>query len=287
MDRSSLPEVLRPARWHSGVIFASPHSGRDYPEWFRRESRLPLTALRSSEDAFMDLLIAPAVDAGAVVLNARVPRCLVDVNRGADDMDPLVVRGAPMRPLNPRTMAGLGVIPRVVSQGRAIRDQAIDRDEAARRIDAYWRPYHAALRDLIDEAVERFGQAVLIDMHSMPSEALTHLLAPRPQVVLGDRHGVSAARWVSDAVAAALEAEGLMLRRNSPFAGAYIAAAYGRPMQNIHVVQVELVRSLYMDERTVEAHAGFDDCAARIGRIVTALASLGAQPDESTPIAAE
>lgn len=286
MDRSCLPEVLRPALWHSGVIFASPHSGRDYPDWFRRESRLTLTALRSSEDAFMDRLIAPAVDAGAVVLNARVPRSLIDVNRGPEDLDPLVVRDTPMRPLNPRTMAGLGVIPRVVSQGRQIRDAAIDRAEAMRRIDDYWRPYHAALRGLIDEALDRFGQAILIDMHSMPSEALTHLLAPRPQVVLGDRHGVSAARWVSDAVAAAFEAEGLSLRRNSPFAGAYVAAAYGRPQQDVHVVQVELVRSLYMNEVEILPHDGFDACAERIGRIVTRLADLGAQPD-STPIAAE
>lgn len=281
------PFVLsRPRTWLSGVIFASPHSGCDYPDWFLRETRLPPQTLRSSEDAFIDRLIAPATDFGAVTLAARIPRCIVDLNRGVDEIDPLVVRGVPRHPLNQRTLAGLGVIPRVVSQGRVIHDRQMDRAEADRRLDACWRPYHAALAGLIAQARARFGQAILIDMHSMPHDALSHLQGARPDMVLGNRHGLSASARVSDAVCAAVEAEGWAIRRNAPFSGAYICTAYGRPAQNVHVVQLEIDRSLYMHEATITPRPDFDAFATRIARVVARLADLGAdRPD--TRIAAE
>ncbi|CAM3528472.1 N-formylglutamate amidohydrolase [Paracoccus nototheniae] len=268
--------LTRPDVWQSGVIFASPHSGHDYPAWFLRETRLPVSALRSSEDAFIDRLIAPALRHGAVTLAARIPRCIVDLNRGPDEIDPLVVRGVPRHPLNQRTLAGLGVIPRVVSQGRTIHDRQIDRAEADRRIATCWRPYHGALAALIAEARARFGQAILIDMHSMPHDALGHLQGMRPDMVLGNRHGLSAAARISDAVSASAETEGWTVRRNSPFSGAYICSAYGRPAQNIHVVQLEIDRSLYMDEGTITPRADFDDFAARIDRMIARLVAIRA-----------
>lgn len=292
MPRSALSQpdlpyvVTRPRHWLSGVIFASPHSGHDYPDWFLQGTRLPIQTLRSSEDAFIDRLIAPATAFGAVTLAARIPRCIVDLNRGADEIDPLVVRGVPRHPLNQRTLAGLGVIPRVVSQGRVIHDRQIDRAEADRRIDACWRPYHAALSGLIAQARARFEQAILIDMHSMPHDALSHLQGTRPDMVLGNRHGLSAAARISDAVSAAVEAEGWTLRRNAPFSGAYICSAYGRPAQNVHVVQLEIDRSLYMDEATITPRPDFDDFAARIARVIGRLSGLG-QDQSGGRVAAE
>lgn len=277
MSQPDLPYVLnRPDRWAAGVIFASPHSGHAYPDWFLRGTRLPVPVLRSSEDAFVDRLIAPAVGHGAVTLAARVPRCIVDLNRGPDEIDPMVVRGVPRHPLNQRTMAGLGVIPRVVSQGRVIHDRPIERAEAERRIDLCWRPYHRALSALIAEARARFGQAILIDMHSMPHDALGHLQGDRPDMVLGNRHGLSAAARISDAVCMAVESEGWVIRRNSPFSGAYICSAYGRPAQNVHVVQLEIDRSLYMDEAAIAPLPRFDDFAARLERVIARLADPGA-----------
>ena len=135
-------DLIRPPEWKGGVIFASPHSGRHYPAWFLAESRLDPLLLRSSEDAFMDRLIASAPDHGAVLLTARVPRCVIDLNRGPDEIDPLVVSGVAPAALNPRIMAGLGVIPRVVSQGRAIYDRPIPLAVAQQRIERLWHPYH-------------------------------------------------------------------------------------------------------------------------------------------------
>ncbi len=279
-------DLTRPGEWLGGVIFASPHSGRAYPDWFLAESRLDSQHLRSSEDAFVDRLIAPALDHGAVVLTANVPRCVVDLNRAPDEMDPLVVTGAVPRMMSPRIMAGLGVIPRVVSQGRAIHERPIPQEEADLRIARLWHPYHRALSGLIEESVRRFGGAILIDMHSMPRDALAHLPRPRPDFVLGDRNGVSCGPRISAGVTEAVSAEGFRLRRNSPFSGAYITAAYGKPARNIHVVQLELDRSLYMDERRIEPRSDFDGFAARFARIVERLARL--RPDACDPaIAAE
>lgn len=275
MEAANSPVVLtRPVHWASGVIFASPHSGRHYPDWFTENSSLPLELLRSSEDAFVDRLIECATQHGAVTLSSTIPRCVVDLNRGADEIDPLIVRGVPRHPLNQRTLAGLGVIPRVVAHGRQIHRESIDRAEAERRINAYWRPYHQTLNALISEARTRFGQAVLIDMHSMPHDALTHLGGARPDMVLGNRHGLSAAARISDAVADALQSEGWRVRRNSPFSGAYICSAYGRPSQNIHVLQVEIDRSLYMDETRIVPLPDFDRFADKLGRVIKRLATL-------------
>lgn len=288
MTAPDLPVFLtRPKHWASGVIFGSPHSGNHYPDWFLAETSLPMPVLRSSEDAFVDRLIASAPDFGAVTLCARLPRCIVDLNRGPDEIDPLVVRGVPRHPLNQRTLAGLGVIPRVVSQGRQILDRPIERAEAERRIGAYWRPYHDALAGLIAEAKARFGQAILIDMHSMPREALSHLHGQRPDMVLGNRHGLSAAARVTDAVADAVEAEGWRLRRNSPFSGAFITQAYGRPGQNVHVVQLEIDRSLYMDEGSIEPRPDFAEFAQRMQRVVRKLSRLEADGAAGDRIAAE
>ena len=288
MRENDLPVLIdRPEIWASGVIFGSPHSGCIYPDWFLQDTRLPIETLRSSEDAYVDRLIASAPFFGAVTIRAQVPRAIVDLNRAPDEIDPLVVRGVPRHPLNQRTLAGLGVIPRVVAQGRPILERPIDRAEAERRIDAYWRPYHQALTGLIAEARRRFGQAILIDMHSMPHDALAHLHGARPDLVLGNRHGLSAAARISDAIVAAVEAEGWRIRRNSPFAGAYICSAYGRPAQNIHVVQLEINRSLYMDERTILPNANFDDVAAGLSRVIRTLASLDAGRQSDAAIAAE
>lgn len=279
-------DLIHPTEWKNGVIFASPHSGRCYPGWFLPKTRLEPLHLRSSEDAFVDRLIAPAVEHGAVVLTARVPRSVVDLNRAPEDMDPLVVEGAVPGKLNPRIMAGLGVIPRVVSQGRAIYDRPISRDDAETRIRRYWQPYHDVLSELIDQAIATFGGAILIDTHSMPRDALAHLPMPRPEIVLGDRNGASASVRVTQEVTAAVLAEGFRMRRNSPFSGAYIASAYGQPARNVHVLQLEMDRSLYMDERRIEPRADFDLFARRFAKLIARLSDI--RPDQrDLPVAAE
>lgn len=271
-------DITRPAVWQGGLILASPHSGRHYPADFLSRTRLTEAQLRSSEDAYVERLIAPAARAaGAVTLSARTARAVVDLNRARTELDPLAVEGAAHQPGNSRTLAGLGVIPRVVAHGRAIFDAPMPRAEAEGLLDAFWQPYHDALAGLMDEAFARFGRAVLIDMHSMPREALAHL-SPRPQVVLGDRHGRSASGWLRQNLREALEAEGLSVRLNAPFAGAHVAAAYGEPGLGRHVIQLEVDRSLYMDEARIAPHRGFDRLSSQLARAITRLAESLSPP---------
>jgi|GEM_PF-5067064 len=156
-------------------------------------SPLDLLTLRSSEDAFIEQLLASAPTHGAPLLAARLPRAWVDLNRATDDLDPALIEGVRSHRLDPRVASGLGVIPRVVAAGRAIYCAKISRAEAEARIDAVWRPYHARLGTLIAEAHAAFGMALLLDVHSMPHEVVASLPRPAPQVVLGDRYGASAA----------------------------------------------------------------------------------------------
>jgi N-formylglutamate amidohydrolase len=260
-DALTKPYLLqRPRRQAGPVIFASPHSGRDYPAEFLARTGLDHWAIRSSEDAFVDQLFDAAPRLGAPLLSACAARAFIDLNRAADELDPAVIEGIARAPHNPRVSSGLGVIPRVVAGGRTIYRGKLTLAEATARISRYWHPYHEALTALIDETRRTFGSAVLIDCHSMPHEAIdahSRPGQPRPEVVLGDRYGVAAGRDVMDQVEAAFAQAGLRVARNAPFAGAYIAQAYGRPSRGVHVVQVEIDRALYMDEARVEPLPGF------------------------------
>ncbi|MFN3576957.1 MAG: N-formylglutamate amidohydrolase [Tabrizicola sp.] len=266
--------LTRPARRTSPLIFASPHSGSDYFPDFLDRVALDRRSIRSSEDAFVDRLFDMAPEMGAPLLAARAPRAFVDLNRAADELDPGVIEGIARAPHNPRISSGLGVIPRVVAGGRAIYRGKLKLAEAEDRIRRFWHPYHQALAALVEETRATFGQVVLIDCHSMPHEAIeahTRPGQPRPEVVLGDRYGATAGREVVDRVEAAFAGVGLRVGRNSPFAGAYVAQAYGRPSCGVHVVQVEIDRALYMDEARIEPLAGFADFRALLSGVVAEL----------------
>lgn len=266
--------LTRPARRTSPLIFASPHSGSDYSPGFLGRVVLDRRSIRSSEDAFVDRLFDMAPTMGAPLLAARAPRAFVDLNRAADELDPGVIEGIARAPHNPRISSGLGVIPRVVAGGRAIYRGKLKLAEAEERIRRFWHPYHQALSALVEETRAAFGQVVLIDCHSMPHEAIeahTRPGQPRPEVVLGDRYGATAGREVMDRVEAAFAGAGLRVGRNSPFAGAYVAQAYGRPSCGVHVVQVEIDRALYMDEVRIEPLAGFAEFRALVSGVVAEL----------------
>jgi N-formylglutamate amidohydrolase len=270
MDKNAFT-LHRPLRHTTPVVFSSPHSGADYPADFVHASPLDAQALRSSEDAFVDELFLHGVACGAPLLAARAPRAYVDLNRASDELDPAVIEGIDRVPHNPRVTSGLGVIPRVVSGGRNIYRGKLSLPEAEARISRLWHPYHRTLRQLLEESHSRFGRAVLIDCHSMPHEAIeAHARPgqPRPDLVLGDRFGAAAGREVVERLEAAFTATGLRVVRNSPFAGAYIAQAYGRPSRGFHVVQVEIDRALYMDEARVEKRSDFESFRGMISGVI-------------------
>lgn len=275
-------QVIEPARRMTSVVFASPHSGRDYPGAFLRRALVDETAIRSSEDAFVDRLFAAAPLHGAPLLVAAVPRAYVDLNRAAEELDPALIDGVRRTAHNPRVASGLGVIPRVVANGRPIYRGKIPLAEAQARIEGCWRPYHAALQRLIDESHAAFGEAILIDCHSMPHEALESAAVgggPRPDVVLGDRFGAAADGAVVARVESAFVAAGLRVARNMPFAGAFVAQHYGRPARRQHAIQVEIDRALYMDERRIEPKPDFEAFRSLLSGVIAEIAAIGRARD--------
>lgn len=280
-------DLFRPERHTSCVVFASPHSGRTYDAEFLQSSVLDSHVIRSSEDAYVDRLFDGAPSLGAPFLAANMPRSYVDLNRACDELDPALIDGVRAQGHNPRVASGLGVIPRVVANGRAIYRGKLKMSAARDRIERIWHPYHRMLQMLLDEAQVAFGQAVLIDCHSMPHEAMDGISRGsmrRPDIVLGDRFGAAASGSIVDEVEAAFANAGFTVTRNAPFAGAYITQAYGRPARRQHAVQVEIDRSIYMDEKRVAPHGGFDDVRARLHTVMAQIAQIG---QEALPVAAE
>ena len=271
----------------TAVVFASPHSGREYPWSFVRRTILDERTLRSSEDAFVDKLFDTAPLHGAPLLTAIAPRAWIDVNRSSEELDPALIEGVKRTAHNPRVASGLGVVPRVVANGRSIYRGKITRKEANARIEEFWKPWHMALNTLMDDSTSLFGEAILVDCHSMPHEAIESISHPRgtrPEIVLGDRFGAAAGSDVVDRIEAALSSAGLRVARNAPFAGAFVTQNYGRPARNRHVVQVEIDRSLYMNEHQVRPNNNFAAFKALIDRVVADVADIGRA---DLPMAAE
>lgn len=274
----------------SAIVFASPHSGRDYPQAFLKASILEPTVLRSSEDAYVDCFLRAASDAGSPVLLGAVPRAYVDYNRAASELDPALISGVSAHGLNPRISSGLGVIPRVVAGGRTIYRGKITRAEAEFRLREFWHPYHTKLEAMMREQRARFGRAILLDMHSMPRDSISmnrQHTSLRPDIVLGDRFGAAAHASISDAVAAVFTRAGLRVARNSPFAGAYITQRHGTPSNGQHAIQIEIDRGLYLDERSVTPNADFDAFCVLMDQIVAELVDLGRDSTTKVALAAE
>lgn len=271
-------DLTRPAVQTSCAIFSSPHSGRDYPLDLLARARLGAHQLRRSEDAFVEELFAAAPGYGAPLIAARAPRAYVDLNRAPEELDPALISGVRSNGLNPRLAAGLGVIPRVVAEGAPIYHGKISRREATFRLQHHYRPYHVMLDQMLNWTRQNFGLAVLVDCHSMPMDALRsapRVNGKRPEIVLGDRFGGACAGWVTDHAQAALTNAGFVVCRNTPFAGGYITQKYGRPAQNLHALQIEIDRSLYMNEARIERTEAFDAMRRALEPVIAALASVG------------
>lgn len=273
-------EVVEPAELSSPLVFSSPHSGRVYPARFLAASRLDATFLRRSEDAYVDDLFAASQAVGAPMLRAFFPRAYLDLNREPYELDPKLFDGPLPSFANTRSLrvaAGLGTIPRVVGDAREIYAARLSLDEALGRIEALYKPYHATLRGLMERAQKRFGVAVLVDCHSMPSSSAREPSAGRGEkkrvdFVIGDRYGVSAAPFIVAGVEERLRARGYNVHRNRPYAGGFITEHFGRPAAGWHALQIEVSRGLYIDEATIEKSSRFQQIATDLQDVIVGLA---------------
>ena len=268
---SAVFDIAEPAVRTSAAIFASPHSGRAYPADLLNASRLDPLTLRRSEDCFVDDLFADVPRHGAPLLKALFPRAYCDVNRDPGELDPaLFLEAPPMTAMSrsPRVNAGLGVIARVVRDGAEIYRRRLPLAEARRRLAELHLPYHTALKGLIEDTVARFGRAILIDCHSMPSQAAVGGV----DMILGDRYGASCAPDFTAFVTRTLAQAGFSVGRNNPYAGGYTAETYGDPAKGIHVLQIEINRAIYLDEQRLERLPAFASIKERLGVVIGRLA---------------
>jgi len=279
---TSVLRIDAPAVQSIPLVLASPHSGRIYPASFLAQSALDPLALRRSEDSFVDELFAAAPAKGAPLLKALFPRAFIDVNRDAYELDPSMFEGAlPAFVMTdtPRVAAGLGTIARQVASGAEIYRRKLTFAEAERRIANLYRPYHRALRGLIEDTRARFPKSgcILLDCHSMPSiggPGESDSGSERVDFVLGDCFGRTCAPAVTDAVERKLQDLGYCVVRNMPYAGGFTTRHYGAPEKHVHALQIEINRRLYMTEATHEKHDGFARLQQEMAGVLDSLAEL-------------
>jgi len=270
-------EIVEPPQWRAPIIFNSPHSGSVYPDDFLIASRIDLPTLRRSEDSFMDELIADLSRRGFPVVRVNFPRSYVDVNREPYELDPRMFSGRLPSFANTRSMrvaGGLGTIPRVVGDGQEIYRERLAVEDALLRIETLYKPYHRALRRLINRVHQTFGTVVVVDCHSMPSIGVSRDEPRRPDVVIGDRYGTSCAQLLPDMVEATMSRLGYSVGRNKPYAGGFITEHYGNPASGLHAIQLELNRAIYMDERRREKSPRFAQVSADFAKLADALATV-------------
>lgn len=254
------------------LILDSPHSGSVYPEDFR--FCCPLPVLRRAEDAYVDELFGAAPAHGASLIGALFPRSYIDVNRAADDLDPGLLAGPLPSILIPRPVTRVGLVRRHAQPGIPIYDGKLGADEILGRIERYHQPYHRALDATCDGLHCQFGAVWHINCHSMPSRGNCRegLKCEHGDFVLGDRDGTTCAGEFTEFVARFLRGRGYDVRVNEGYKGVEIVRRQGRPAQNRHSLQIEVDRSLYMDQKTLEKLPGFDRLRADLDRLIAAVA---------------
>ncbi|GHH22900.1 MULTISPECIES: N-formylglutamate amidohydrolase [Sphingomonas] len=253
----------------SPVVLSVPHAGRDYPVALQAALRVPLNAVTVLEDRYIDA-VALAAHARETMFIQRRARAWIDLNRSEQERDPMIDEGATWtsQPLaTAKLRGGLGLIPRRVAGAGELWRRRLDGYDVAARIRDDHRPYHAALATALAAARARFGVAILLDVHSMPT-----LGAGAPRIVLGDRFGRSAAsRFVAVAEETA-KASGHAVARNAPYAGGHILDTQARPGAGVHALQIEFDRTLYLDAAGDQPGDGMPAIARLLRAIIDALA---------------
>jgi N-formylglutamate amidohydrolase len=283
-------EVREPDGPASAFVVNSPHSGSFYPSSFLAQSRLTKDAVRRSEDCYVDELFSGCVALGAPMLAANFPRAYLDVNREPFELDPKMFIETLPSHVNSQSLrvgGGLGTIPRIVGDGMEIYRARMPYSEALGRIETVYRPYHAELKRLVMRARQRHGEAVLIDCHSMPGSIRVGERGMRPEFIVGDRFGTSASRQISEMALHCLRALGFTASYNKPYAGGFITEHYGRPVNGLHALQIEVSRSLYMDEQSFTKSAGFEGLRRAISAFLDSFMSMAGVDRNYPPLAAE
>lgn len=274
---------LGPATPRSPVILSVPHAGRYYPESLLENARLDEASLRSLEDRHVDSLVTPLANVGYSIVIAQVARAWIDFNRSEREIDPAMVYPPPKDAgfeLTAKVRGGLGLVPRRLARHGNIYRRAISQSDLSNRISTAHRPYHGQISDLLDAARRRFGIAVLLDCHSMPPLRAQDGQAPA-EIVIGDRHGKSSAPAFAGRAVAICRDRGFRTALNTPYAGGHILNRHARPERDVHGLQLEICRSIYLDRAHDQPGPALQRISALIGAIADGLASEALSPPDA------
>ncbi|MEM8695219.1 MAG: N-formylglutamate amidohydrolase [Pseudomonadota bacterium] len=274
---------LGPEIPQSPVILSVPHAGRVYPDSLMQTARLDEIHLRTLEDRHVDTLVKPLAERGYSVIIANAARAWIDLNRSEREVDPAMIAPRPARAaleVTAKVRGGLGLVPRRLARYGNIYRHPIGHRDLAERIRLAHRPYHALVSDMLAIAHRRFGVALLLDCHSMPP------LRPRngeatAQIVLGDRNGRSAAPAFAARAAEICRELGFRTALNTPYPGGHILARHGKPERDIHGLQLEICRSLYLDQAHDRPGPGSERLTNAISAIADAMAEEVTSPPQS------
>lgn len=276
------------------LIVDSPHSGRVYPDDFHHI--VPRAWLRQTEDLFVEELFSHAPALGIGLLQARVARSYIDVNRARSDLPPGLIDGALPFALHPseRASGGYGLI-RHLSRAQPVYTGKISAADVLKRLHNVYEPYHTVLRARLEERKRIFGQVWHVNAHSMPSHVGGAPELPQParaakdrvDFILGDRDGASCEADFTAEIAGFLEMLGYRVAHNDPYKGVEIIGAYGKPDSGVHSVQLEINRALYMDEETLARNANFAKLQGDLTLLLAHLKNWVSARFSSVPLAAE
>lgn len=265
MSRYPAP-TIHPPRGSLPVLISVPHAGREYDESVLSNALQGLRSLTPLEDPLVDRLCWRAISAGFGAVVQNVPRAVIDCNRGEEEVDPASVSGIGPAPVGPRARHGLGLIPSRTHRHGALWRRPIAACELERRIEQVHRPYHHALEEGLEQLRCRFGEALLLDCHSMPTRS-----GMASDIVIGDRHGESSANWLSAQAMHVARHCGFRVALNDPYAGGAIVARHGKPGLGVHALQIEIDRSIYLLADGRSPSRGFDRIADLIETLATTL----------------
>ena len=253
------------------IVLSVPHAGRAYPPECAALTRVGIDRLIRLEDRYADQLAQHCSAAGCHVIIAHLPRLWIDLNRAETDVDAQMI-DPPLRvpsSVSHKVRSGLGLVPRRLAGVGDIWRAKLSRDDLVARILIAHRPYHAAVSAALAAAQNRFGGALLIDLHSMPPL----MTDPPADIVIGDRFGRSADARMAEVTRAICESAGFRVALNTPYPGGYLIERHGRPVHNIHALQLEVDRRLYLDDALTEPGYGLEKIQALILSVARGLAA--------------
>ncbi len=233
----------------NSVLITIPHSGNLYPDIFLEQIKLDLRKIRKIEDFKSDDIIKFINEDAADILIAKCSRAVLDLNRSRKALDNNMFKEIILQsePDEKKMLSyGLGVLPRLI-QNENIFKSKLPTCYGNHILKTFYDPFHLSIQTQIEALLSRFGVCYHFDLHSMPQRAVKNM-KKIPDIVLGDNYQKSCSLELINYIKDQFEKHGLVVSINQPYAGGFITRNYGNPSKGIETVQIEVNRSIYMDE---------------------------------------